>query len=209
LKAFLSELLETDIQVLRLPELHSSKTTTDGSEAPKTINDAHFSLYGSGRQSAPDKKGKGRADTQDATADEAEEEETPLQRRQRQRAYALPKDGGPFKGFAFVVLRDQDKAEAAHARWNWDERGRAKTSVDGSPQAIDDYDLDEEVEPGGQEDETDHLAIGETRDALQGDAKEGIASEEAETLPDKKPAEDVEVPAAVRADRSGFRLMPM
>lgn len=46
---------------------------------------------------------------------------------------AIPQNGGPFKGFAFVVVRDGEKARHAQETWSWDTKGkRTVVSEEGS-----------------------------------------------------------------------------
>lgn len=38
--------------------------------------------------------------------------------------YAIPQNGGPFKGFAFIVVRGKQSALRAKERWSWDSKGK-------------------------------------------------------------------------------------
>lgn len=38
--------------------------------------------------------------------------------------YAIPRNGGPFKGFAFVVVNDGEKARRAQDEWSWSSKGK-------------------------------------------------------------------------------------
>ena len=196
--------------------LYTSASSSASTASRDTAADgAHFSLYGS---SAKDKKGKGKA-VQEDTANGAEEE-TPLQRRQSERMYALPTDGGPFKGFAFAVLRDADRAKAACERWNWDDRGKAKAGpVKQEEEMADDDDDDEEENEVGNEIEDDDITggSGDTKQDEEGVTEQPVAdgsevpdaSVEPSSVAKKEKPKAPVLPAAERADRSGFRMMPM
>lgn len=205
LKAHLSEMLDTSVEILRLPELYASKDAA-GETSSKDVNSAHFSLYGSTAATTRDKKGKGKAVSTDNV--EGEEEETPLQRRQRERAYALPKDSGPFKGFAFAVLRDAEKAKTAYERWNWDNKGKIRSLTRGEEHEDEESSSDEaEVDGESETLETQAKPNGHNGQETDADGPEhGLEAKDSQ-----KPTKSIEIdaPAPIRADRSGFLMMPM
>lgn len=211
IRSFLSEILDTDIEVVRLPELYSPKNS--GPEK-SDVNNVHFSLYGSAVQSNKERKGKGKADPDQPSSTGTDQ--TSAQRRQRERAYALPKGGGPFKGFAFAVLRDGDKAQAAYERWDWQNRG--KTIQSRLTEALSDDEDDKtspedsepeetEVDAQAADGEDQETAIDPTTIRAEEVSENGEEAND-EPVELNKPNEPVGA-AATRADRSGFRMLPM
>ena len=179
LKVFLTELLESPLEALRLPELYDPATAASSVGTPtETSRDllSHntYSLesrdYG---KTSKNRKGKQR----------------------EEREYMLPGNGGPFKGFAFVVMRDKDKAKAALERWNWEERGKMPANLRTALLA-NQHEKDDEgdIRDDISEDEQDEGDAQEVSDYLLG-------KKEKESGPRESPKD--------RADSTGFRVMPM
>lgn len=116
LRQFLSKLTDSSIDALRLPPLYkASHKDKDGSKGKDpTIEEG--SVIG-GIYTHEDGH---MANASRELQFDAPHSETGKSKHQ----YAIPRNGGPFKGFAFVVVQDGDKARQAKEKWSWDSKGR-------------------------------------------------------------------------------------
>lgn len=108
LRTFLSSLFESPVDAVRLPSLY----TNPGKDAE--LKPVHLSMasrdenmYGNTSGSMPG--------TRSSTKSVREQ-------------YSMPNNGGPLKGFTFVVIRDGEKALQARQRWTWDSKGKRSYS---------------------------------------------------------------------------------
>ena len=136
--------------------------------------------------------------------------------------YAMPLNGGPFKGFAFVVVRDIEKAQQAQKRWSWDTKGKRtyvepdETQLSGEEESDHDMDPDDDVKaPNGVREALEVENAGaETDDAVNG-ASTSSASTSSAVTAEVSPTTDASNQAAVQrtpqeqADRSGLCVMPI
>lgn len=49
---------------------------------------------------------------------------------------SLPSGGGPFKGFAFVVMRSREDAERVLREWRWEKEGKEEEKEDGEDEEM-------------------------------------------------------------------------
>ncbi|GAA5977174.1 hypothetical protein JCM11641_003866 [Rhodosporidiobolus odoratus] len=94
---------------------------------------------------------------------------------------ALPKGGGPFKGYAFVVLAGKGEVERVLEQWRWETDDGEAVAREVSPEA----------QSGGAQDEEDELM----QDGENGQAGKGKGKEKVRTTP------------LERAKRSGMRAL--
>ncbi|BGP43851.1 hypothetical protein JCM10449v2_007908 [Rhodotorula kratochvilovae] len=93
----------------------------------------------------------------------------------KRRARPLPKSGGPFKGFAFVLLPSKEEAERVLKEWSWEGADGVSSAADGE---------DEEDEGDAGEDEDEDAEMGEAateRAAATAGKGEGKGKKEKET----------------------------
>lgn len=187
LRRFLTELLDCSIDVLRLPRIYvppaalkTASESTESTAAASHIGGLYSNAYGTERKSEKSSTRSGaKSDAADADL------------RRRQKAYVLPKNGGPFKGFAFVVLNDAEKAQTAAIKWSADrfDSGQGSSLNDDDNVSTSSEDDDGEVSAA-----LATVSSGITEDMPSASATEGGASV---TTPHK------------RALQSGFTMMPM
>lgn len=146
LKIFLSELLGSPLEALRLPRLFN----------PAAASSERMTITAESRQ---------RSDNLRSLADRDSKAARDRKGKQKEKIDCnLPANGGLFKGYAFVVLKSVAKANAALERWNWENRGRVAT-FRARATTQDDDENDSDVEEGGheisddQQDELDALEI--------------------------------------------------
>lgn len=203
----LEDLLGTQLEVLRLPELNSSNKGKEQDrrggigDSRAGTSSQHGGLYKTSKPSIPLAPKDEAKDDSNGAGKEEEQAETPAERKKRERSYQIPtKGGGPYKGHAFVVLRNAEMAEAALSRWNWDERGKRK---EGQVSRVD----EEEAEDHDDEDddELENDAGSECKEPRLEDDRGEESSEQAERAKPQPPERSIQE----RADLCGFRVMPM
>lgn len=158
LRDFLQELLEGPIVAIRLPQLYKHSSEDDQVASRNPRHDPHYGDPSSaGQNDARGVKGKQRAQVSSSSGGS---EETAGQRARRERTYQMPLGGGPFKGFAFVVLEDGEAAERALQAWHWDNRGLAPSSADtdDSDSASSDEDSDIGQDDASSEDDVNNAS---------------------------------------------------
>lgn len=111
LSTFLATLLGTQVQRIVLPPLF------DPSNPPAELSNP----YSENDQSA--------AFAQSQAAASGKE--------QRRRGRALPSGGGPFRGYAFVVVQSREDAERILKEWTWEE---ASNKAENGPEKMDEDD---------------------------------------------------------------------
>lgn len=114
LRAFLETLFDSPINAVRLPPLYTSSGKGKEKEQSETSIDTSEigGLYEHESTDKQEKRGRSNATTT------------------HKHIYDLPRNGGLFKGFAFTVVRDIEKARQARDRWSWDTKGKRVQTED-------------------------------------------------------------------------------
>lgn len=142
------------------------------------------------------------------------------EQKQRERKSRLPEGGGPFKGFAFIVVGNDMAATELESRWAWErsENSQSQPSLADSAPA-------EEKNPAEQSNDSVSSFSGDsssereeemddpTQNTLKGaekttDSDKGALSDKSETAKGKKSA-TIPLTPEQASTRSGFRSLPM
>ncbi|GAA6020741.1 hypothetical protein JCM10207_002008 [Rhodosporidiobolus poonsookiae] len=136
LPLFFSSLLSTTPQRVILPPLYDP-------ENPPPLTDEDDEDNPSAAPSQAELFARSRAQSEGKEAQHAEG--------RAKKPRQLPKGGGPFKGFAFVVLPSKEEADKALGQWTWDQQdAAAEDQPQGEEEADDEDEKMEEVEVEGE-----------------------------------------------------------
>lgn len=200
LRSFLSSLFESPVDAVRLPSLYTNPgKDAESKPAHITLASRDESIYGTASESM---------------------DGTRSRKTSTHKQYSMPNNGGPFKGFAFVVIRDGEKALQARQRWTWDSKGKRSYSHH------EEVEIDEDDEVQRQVDEEqEQAAIVDRPETSESSANNEKQDTEADTSHLSETANNAEASTSVsvvppvkavnertpqeQADRAGLCLMPI
>ena len=203
IRACLESILGTIVDVVRLPPVYvpptEAKERMKSRQSSKTDHVAtQYSLiYGT-------KRSANGIDSMKTDSTGELEGETAAQTKKRHKAYVLPNGGGPFKGYAFFVIRDPSKAAEALQAWNVDTiQQRSTADIEEGDKDVDSRETpDAEAGPPGGDagaDDANHTPPHALENGLVQPAPEHIAAQTPDDTEKSRKA----------ALRRGFSLMPM